>query len=97
MAARVEQNLIGHDNQTVSRQQGQRLAESFVHGGQTPSEIGIVKGGHVVMHQRSAVHQFQSDRSRIGQLGRIVTTGRGHSQAQLGADSGTARKDSMVH
>ena len=93
----LQQHPISHDDQTVTGQQGQRLAEGFVHRGQTAPGVGVVKRRHVVMHQRSAVHQFKRHSRRIGQLGAVVATRCGHRHAQLRADAGAARKHRMPH
>jgi hypothetical protein len=43
------------------------------------------------------MHQLQRHGSSVGQLGRIVTTSRGHCHAQLRTNAGTTRKDRMPH
>jgi hypothetical protein len=90
LATRLQQNLVSHNDQTVAGQQGQGLAESFVNCGATTADIGVVKRGHVIVHQGSTVHELQSDCSRIRELWCIVTAGSGYRHAELGADSGPA-------
>jgi hypothetical protein len=97
LATRLQQNLVSHDDQTVAGQQGQGLAEGFVNGGASTADIGVVKRGHVIVHQGSTVHEFQSHRSRIREFWCVVTTGSGHRHAELGADSGTAGEHGVLH
>jgi hypothetical protein len=97
LATRLQQNLVSHNDQTVAGQQGQGLAESFVNCGATTADIGVVKRGHVIVHQGSTVHELQSHRGRIRELRFIVTAGSSHCHAQLGADSGPAGKHGVLH
>ena len=64
--ASLQQRLVGHHNEAIACQQGQGLGESLVDRGLSPAEIGVVKGGHVIVHQRGAVHEFQGHSGRVG-------------------------------
>jgi hypothetical protein len=68
-----------------------------VNCGATTADIGVIKRGHVIVHQGSTVHELQSHCSRIRELWCIVTAGSGHRHAELGADSGPAGKHGVLH
>jgi len=52
------QDLVGHDNQAVAREQGQRLAILLVHSDLAATSVGIVKTRHIVVNQGGAMHDF---------------------------------------
>ena len=65
LTATARQHLVGHDDQSVTSQQGQWFAELFVNSDLAATHIGIVKARHIVMYQRSTVQQFDSRSSCI--------------------------------
>jgi hypothetical protein len=95
--AGIEQHLVGHDDQCITRQQGQRLAKFLVHGGPTAPRVGVVKGRHVVVHQRGAMHQFDGTGCRVGEFGQVVATGHRHCHHELRANARTTGKHRMAH
>ena len=95
--AGTRQGLVGHDDQGVTGQQGQRLAVQLVHGGQAAPGVGVVKAGHVVMHQRSAVQQLDADGRCVAEFGGVFATGPGHGQAQLRANAGATGEHRVPH
>ena len=93
----VQKHLVRHDDQCVPRQQSQRFAIGFMHAGAASAHIGVVKGRHIVMHQRRAVHHFDGYTSCLRQLWRLHATGMGYRHTKLGTYARPARKQGMPH
>ena len=51
VCAGVRQHLVGHDNEGIAGEQGQGLPIGLVHGGASTTQVSVVKGGHVIVHQ----------------------------------------------
>jgi hypothetical protein len=68
-----------------------------VHRGLAATGVGIVKTGHVVMHQRRTVQQLDRHGGGFRQHGVVVAAGARHRQTQLGPDARAARKHGMAH
>jgi hypothetical protein len=91
------QRLVGQDDECIASQQRQWLAELFVHRGLAAPQIGVIKAGHVIVHQRGTVQQFHCNGCGIAQGRGIVAAGRRNGQAQLRPYPRSPWEDGVTH
>ena len=91
------QGLVCQHDEGIAGEQGQRFAIQTVHRGLAAPGVGVVEGGHVVVHQRGAVQQLDGHGRRVAQGRGAVAAGPRHRQAELGPDACATGKHRVPH
>jgi hypothetical protein len=85
------------DDQRITGQYSQPLAERRMNRWLTATGIGVIKARQVVMNQRGTVQQLNCDGGCGQQPGRLDPTGEPDCQTEARAHAGPTGEYSMVH
>ncbi|GLS46304.1 hypothetical protein GCM10007884_42960 [Methylobacterium brachythecii] len=86
------QRLEGGDDQCVPGQYGQWLPEGDMHGGLLSAHRRIVEARQIVMHERSAMEEFDRGSGSVGGGFVVIAAGSRDGQAQPRPDAVAAGK-----